>query len=126
MSTAIALPNAVKSASPAVREYVTSIVGRLGRAREALSHERGVGGAMGDGAWTVGGAVASGVIAGAIGDDNGEWDGLPVAVLVGVAAVGVGAGGSMPWLVHAGFGAISGYAQQYGFAMGHKMLKKSA
>jgi len=108
----------VQHASPKVRDLVASLNGRLARMKDKIVEVESPTAALMDGGMVIAGAAGAGFIAGALGDEHGEIDGFPIALILAILLLGLGLGADQPWLVKAASGAASGYAQSYGFSFG--------
>lgn len=94
--------------------------------RKELKAERGVPGALMSAGAVTAGAAISGAVAGLVGDSNGQIAGLPVEVIVGIGAIGLGTGLGSPLVIEAGAGAISGWVQTQAFVAVKSFMKPAA
>lgn len=109
-----------------VKNELAAMAGKAMGLRKELKAERGTPGALASVGVATAGAALSGALAGFLGDANGQIGGLPIEVLFGVAALGLGTGAGYPWLIEAGGGAISGFAQASSFAAVKSFMKPAA
>lgn len=118
-----AVATVTKGSYERVKQELATMAGKALGLRKELKAERGVPGALASVGVATAGAAVSGVLAGFLGDANGQIGGLPIEVLFGVGAIGLGTGAGFPWLVEAGGGAVAGFAQASAFAAVKSYMK---